>query len=319
MRKGKMSCVKVPATAEVEACGNCGKEGKEDGVKLKNCTACFLVKYCSLDCQKTHRKQHKKACKERAAQLKDEKLYSQGHERAEAEFCPLCLLAIPLPMEIHALLRPCCTKLVCFGCCLAAAKRGMGESCPFCRAPGSEIDVERLRRVRKRVAAKDPESICHLGDLYHAGSHELEKDESRALELWSEAAELGSTKALSLIGMAYYNGRLGINQDIARGIRYWESGAMQGGASSRHSLGLVERNNNEFDRAMRHFMISAKMGYKDSLDAIKDMFAKGLATKAQYVEGLKGYQEAIEDMMSPDRDEYKARYGTHGDETIIDY
>jgi len=45
------------------------------------------------------------------------------------------------------------------------------------------------------------------------------------------------------------------------------------------------------------------MGLKDSLDEIKDLFAKGLATKAQYVEGLKGYQQALEEMKSPDRDE----------------
>ncbi|EJK56362.1 hypothetical protein THAOC_23765, partial [Thalassiosira oceanica] len=82
----EMSCVPVPPT--VEACANCGKEGS-DTFKLKNCTACFLVKYCSVDCQKIHRKQHTKACKERAAELKDEKLYSQGHDRAEGDFCPL--------------------------------------------------------------------------------------------------------------------------------------------------------------------------------------------------------------------------------------
>ena len=53
----------------VEACANCGKESS-DAVKLKNCTACRLVKYCSVDCQKSHRKQHKKACKQRAAELR---------------------------------------------------------------------------------------------------------------------------------------------------------------------------------------------------------------------------------------------------------
>ena len=65
----------------------CGSDAK----KLWNCTACLLVKYCCVDCQKSHRKQ-KKACKERAAELKDEKLYSQGHQRQEGDFCPICTL-----------------------------------------------------------------------------------------------------------------------------------------------------------------------------------------------------------------------------------
>ncbi|EJK65349.1 hypothetical protein THAOC_13799, partial [Thalassiosira oceanica] len=52
----------VPAVAAADVCANCGREGG-DGVKLKNCTACLLVKYCGVDCQKAHRKQHKKLCK----------------------------------------------------------------------------------------------------------------------------------------------------------------------------------------------------------------------------------------------------------------
>ena len=70
--------------------------------KLKNCTAYRLVKYCGVDCQKAHRKQHKKACKQRAAELKDERLYSQGHERPEGDFCPICTLLIPLRMDDHS-------------------------------------------------------------------------------------------------------------------------------------------------------------------------------------------------------------------------
>ena len=83
------------------ACAHCGKHGS-DTVKLKNCNACRLVKYCGVDCQKAHRKQHKRACKQRAAELKDELLYNQGHERPEGDFCPICTLAIPFPMNEHS-------------------------------------------------------------------------------------------------------------------------------------------------------------------------------------------------------------------------
>ena len=85
-----MSCTPADAatTTAAEVCANCcGKEGN-DSAKLKNCTACRLVKYCGVDCQRAHRKQHKRACKKRAAELKDERLYGQGHERQEADFCP---------------------------------------------------------------------------------------------------------------------------------------------------------------------------------------------------------------------------------------
>ena len=85
-----MSCVPV---GDNETCANCGKSGSEI-VNLKNCNACCLVKYCGVDCQRAHRKQHKKASKKRAADLKDEQLYSKGQERMEEDFCPICTLPI---------------------------------------------------------------------------------------------------------------------------------------------------------------------------------------------------------------------------------
>ncbi|EJK53198.1 hypothetical protein THAOC_27420, partial [Thalassiosira oceanica] len=103
-------CVPVYRESDsCEACANCGKQGN-DIVKLKSCTACRLVKYCGVDCQRAHRKQHKKACRQRAAELKDEQLYSQGHERPEGDFCPICTLPIPLPMGDHSVFNVCCMK-----------------------------------------------------------------------------------------------------------------------------------------------------------------------------------------------------------------
>ena len=48
-------------------CASCGKTENDEGIKLKNCTACHLVRYCGVECQREHRPKHKKACKKRAA------------------------------------------------------------------------------------------------------------------------------------------------------------------------------------------------------------------------------------------------------------
>ncbi|EJK72412.1 hypothetical protein THAOC_06060 [Thalassiosira oceanica] len=285
----EMSCVPVPAPATTpanteEVCANCGREGS-DTVKLKNCTACRLVKYCSLDCQKTHRKQHKKACKKRAAELKDERLFSQGRERPEAHSCPICLLAIPVPMEEYASIRPCCMKMVCNGCGLAERNAGLHNTCPFCRTLVPQTYEEMLAMVQKRVDAKDRRAICQFGAMHGRGLCGLETNVQRGIELWTEAADLESPEAL------YKMGRFILH---------------------RTKLGLLECDNGNHDRALRHFMISAKMGHKDSLDVIKEMFGAGIATKAQYAEGLTGYQDAVQEMKSPERDEAK-RIGFAGD------
>jgi len=289
----------APAAA-AHACANCGKAGS-DGVKLRNCTACLLVKYCGVDCQGAHRKQHKKACKQRAAELKDERLYGQGHERPDGDFCPICTLPIPLPMEEHSVVHVCCIKRVCNGCVLAAALRGMADTCAFCRTPTPKNDASVLAMVQKRIAAGDADAIDFLAGSYYHGDLGLEKDVQRAIELWTEAAELGSIDAHFSLGRSYYYGD-GVGQDKVKAAGHWEYAAMKGNVESRHSLGIAEYNAGNYPLAVKHYMISAKMGDKDSLDEIKEMFTEGCATKAQYSEALKGYGDAVEETKSHQRE-----------------
>ena len=162
MDQDQMSRSAVTKDADQSACANCGVVSS-DAVKLKNCTACRLVKYCGVDCQKAHRKQHKKACKQRAAELKDEQLYSQGHERPEGDFCPICTLPIPLPMvsiQFSSVLHEKDLQWLF----LAAKKRGM-DDCPFCRTPLPDNDADALAMVQARVEKKDPDAIYFLGKI----------------------------------------------------------------------------------------------------------------------------------------------------------
>ncbi|EJK51173.1 hypothetical protein THAOC_29678, partial [Thalassiosira oceanica] len=165
-----MRCVPVEGDGD-EACANCGKLGS-DAVKLKNCTACRLVKYCGVDCQRAHRKLHKKVCKQRVAELRDEQLYSQGLKRPEGDFCPICNLPIPLPTDSHSCFMSCCMKQICLGCDYAAQKKGMSD-CLFCRTPIADNVADALARIQARVLKKDPEAISFLGRKYYHGKFGL--------------------------------------------------------------------------------------------------------------------------------------------------
>ncbi|EJK48616.1 hypothetical protein THAOC_32572 [Thalassiosira oceanica] len=299
-----MNCVPVDGDGVEEACANCGKTGS-DTVKLKDCTACRLVKYCGVDCQRAHRKQHKKACKKRAAELKDERLYSQGHERPEGDFCPICTLPIPLPMSKYSRFNTCCMKRVCIGCDYAAQKRGMHD-CAFCRTPIPDniSDADVLAMIQARVAKKDPVAINHLAQKYFYGRLGLQKDVRRAFELFTDAAEHGSIESLFSLGNVYRLGE-GVEKDMEKAVELFEKAAMQGHVDSRHNLGYNEVEKGNYNRAVRHLLISAKMGERASLESIKNFFMAGLATKEQYAEALKGYQDALEEMKSHDRDEAK--------------
>ena len=65
------------------------------------------------------------------------------------------------------------------------------------------------------------------------------------------------------------------------------------------------REEENYDRALRHLLISAKMGHNDSVEKLKKIFMAGGVTKEQYAEALKGYQDAVEGMKSHDREEAK--------------
>ena len=299
-----MSCVTGGEGGGDEACANCGKLGS-DGVKLRNCAACRLVKYCGVDCQKAHRKLHKKACKQRAAELKDEQLYKQGLERPEGDFCPICTLPIPLPMDKYSFFTFCCMKRVCNGCIMAAQGRGMND-CPFCRTPfPAGNGADELAMIQARVKKRDPEAIYFLAEKYCHGQLGLQKNMRRAVELWTEAAELGSIQAIYSLGYLYYHGD-GVQEDDAKAAEYYKKAAVLGHVEGRYNLGGCEINSGNYDCAVKHFLISAKMGHKNSLVTIKKHFMTGAATKEQYAEALKGYQDAVEETKSRDRDEAKA-------------
>ena len=73
-------------------CANCGK-GEEESIGLKKCGACMSIRYCSAACQQAHRSQHKKECRNRAAELHDEALFKQPPKDDD---CPICFLTLPL-------------------------------------------------------------------------------------------------------------------------------------------------------------------------------------------------------------------------------
>jgi len=155
-------------------------------------------------------------------------------------------------------------------------------------------------RVEKKK--KDPVAINFLGEQYWHGHLGLQKDVRKAIKIFTEAAELGSIEAAYNLGIAYDNG-LVVEKDKTKSFHYYKIAAMQGHAMSRHNLGSFEGERGNRDRAVRHLLISAKMGDKDSVEMIKRLFMAGAATKEQFVGALKGYTDAVEGTKSHDRDE----------------
>ncbi|EJK47335.1 hypothetical protein THAOC_33951 [Thalassiosira oceanica] len=270
---------------------------------MKICGACVReLPDGSYSEEQRRLRQSIRRCEECVVAGKQLVLMKKGRTRSEGDDCPICQLPLPLD-PTQSMFQMCCMKRVCNGCHLAAFKRGM-DDCPFCRAPTPKKE-QVLAMIQKRVAAGDPMAICNFGTKYHIGEYGLEKDVTRAVELYERAAELGVSAAHFNLGVMYMMGTE-VEEDMAKVIRHFEAAAMCGHVPARFNLGCIERNAGNNDLALQHLLISAKLGLDDSLNKVKRLFIDGLATKADYAEALRGYQSAIEEMSSPDRAEAKA-------------
>ena len=146
-----------------------------------------------------------------------------------------------------------------------------------------------------------------LGNQYEHGQYGLEKNVARATELYERAAELGVKEAHFGLGCTYGEGA-DVERDMAKAIMHYEAAAMCGHVDARNNLSCMEGKAGNYDLALQHCMISATLGHENSLKMVKRLFMKGLTTKTDYAAALRGYQNAIDEMSSTDRDEAKAKW-----------
>ena len=170
--------------------------------------------YCNVKCQKKHWKKHKKACKRRAAELRDEALFKDPPAKEE---CPICFLPMPTRLISCMALPPatissvpiddfaeanevlasksteqyysCCGKYICGGCMHSFRMSGNEETCPFCKTDRiGKTNEERVEERMRRVEVNDAGSMYVLGNDYYHGKLGLLQDRVRAMELWKQAA-----------------------------------------------------------------------------------------------------------------------------------
>ena len=149
-------------TNNTSCCASCGITENDD-IKLRKCTACYLVRYCGVKCQKEHRKKHKKECKKRAAELHDEILFKQPESSHRGD-CPICCLPLPLSRDPQTTaMMGCCSKIICPGCNyvhqIRQVEQRLERTCPFCRHPIPKSNEEADKILIKRAEANDPVAL----------------------------------------------------------------------------------------------------------------------------------------------------------------
>ncbi len=70
---------------------------------------------------------------------------------------------------------------------------------------------------------------------------------------------------------------------------------------ARYNLACLEANNGSFDRAANHYIISANLGYHDSLNSLRRLYQDGCASKEDYADALRAHQAAVDATKSSGR------------------
>ena len=276
-------------------CASCGIAAIDD-IKLKQCNGgCDLVRYCSDKCQGNHREQHEEECKQRKAELRDKELFEQPDISHWGE-CPICFIPIPIDPR-KSTFCSCCCKIACIGCSYANFKSSGRWICPFCREPAVNGKKENYKRMMKRVKVNDPGALFEMGIRRNEDG-----DFDKGFEYLKEAAELGDAAAHYQLGHMYYKGE-GVEEDLEKAIPHWEDAAIGGHPMARHNLGVYEGNSGNTERAVKHYIIAAKLGYEESMTMLWKFYSDGRITKQDLEDTLRTHKAAIDATKNSQREE----------------
>mmetsp|Transcript_25206 Transcript_25206/g.36017 ORF Transcript_25206/g.36017 Transcript_25206/m.36017 type:complete len:332 (+) Transcript_25206:206-1201(+) len=281
-------------------CASCGI-AEVDSIKMKNCAACYLVRYCSIECQRHHWSKHKRDCKKRVAELRDELLFRQP-ESTHLGDCPICMIPLSLDRSKSTIMS-CCSKVICIGCTYANHKREvemrLERVCPFCREPTPET-LEQSDKLRmKRVEANDPFATSQEGEIQYKKG-----DYKKSFEYWTKAAELGDAEAH--LGLAFLNFRRGIEKKErgkpVKAMCHMEEAAIGGFPEARHQLGYIEWEYGNTERAVKHWLIAAAQGHNNSTTSLREGFVKGAVEKDTFAAALRAHQVTVNATKSSQRE-----------------
>jgi TPR repeat protein len=129
----------------------------------------------------------------------------------------------------------------------------------------------------------------------------------------TKAAELGDVNAHYQLAVMYHEG-IGVEKDEKRELQHLEEAAIRGHPEARYNLAVTEWKNERFDRAVKHLIIAANLGYDDAIKILKQSYVRGHVSKEDFAAALRAHQAAVNATKSPQRE--KAETFRQNDDSI---
>jgi TPR repeat protein len=163
----------------------------------------------------------------------------------------------------------------------------------------SKTDEDRVEELMNRVEVNDAGAIYMLAQHYCNGELGFHQDQAKAIELFTRAAEFGSSKA------QYFLGNICDGKgDLKKAKFYWEAAAMAGDEAARNNLGTMEVKLGNGERAVKHFKIAASAGNYAAMHNLLGAFNLGLVSRNAMDSTLTAYNNSCAEMRSKARDAF---------------
>ena len=237
------------------------------------------------------------------------------------EECPLCL--IPLPREDNqSTFAECCGKRVCCGCIFRnleteKTKRRNGldfvgfhkilnAKCAFCRQPNLGNTIKRLRKLMKK---NNPHAFIEMAIYYQSGEGVIQSD-TRSIEMYIRAAELGYGEAFAHIGDCYKEGTA-VEPDVPKALAFFELAAKKESVYAHHQLALYHShmdlsNGISMNLCMKHLKVAASAGCQEAIGSLMKLYKDKVLSKEDLTQTLRDFQSSNNEMKSKDRDDARA-------------
>lgn len=134
--------------------------------------------------------------------------------------------------------------------------------------------------------------------------YSVQLNPGKALQMYLRAGELGFAEGYCSVAHAFHLGE-GVDVDMKKAKIYYELAAKGGYAEARHNLGVMEAQEGNISRAIKHFVIAARSGLEESLTSIKGSYMNGYISKDEYEKTLRAYQKSQYEMKSDGRSKAK--------------
>jgi len=142
-----------------------------------------------------------------------------------------------------------------------------------------------------------------LGNYYEYGQLGLLRDRERAMELWKQAAALGSSHAHFELGSVYREGG-----DLKKAKFHYEAAAMAGHEDARYNLGSTEAQSGNMGQAVKHWTIAASAGKYNAMKTLIKAIEMGYVSRAVIDSTLAAYNNSCIEIRSEARDAFIRRF-----------